>query len=592
MPPSSLPEPFGHAPGAPGTAPSWTSSAKDMVGSSLGPARLWFTLGFGIVNEVYYPRVDTPQIRDLGFIVAGPDGFWSEVKRNADYSLKLMAPGVPAVEIVHHNARYQLRLRVTPDSRRDVLVIECRLDGEAELGLYALVAPHLGATGYDNFAMVERYGGRRVLLAEQGPFGMALAAADEHQADAFGRASAGYVGTSDGWQDFARNGAMAWQYQDAGPGNVALTGEVSRRAVLALGFGSSAEAAATLAISSLIQHFDNVLQQQIADWEGWQSQCAERSPPTLDLPETIRQQAVVSSIVLRAHLDKTYPGAMVASLSVPWGYTGNERGGYHLVWPRDLVQCAGALLAFGAEEEARDTLRYLIATQHEDGHWNQNQWLGGTPYWQGIQLDETALPVMLAAWLDERDALRGIAVADMVRRALGYIARTGPSTAQDRWEENEGINAFTMATTISALVAGAALLPAPASDWALALADFWNANIEAWLTVSGTALARQYDVPGVLCAGGAALRPRRCRGEPRDRADPQPARQQWPPRRRADRHRVPLSGARRPAPPRRPLDPRLAAARRRAPEERHAGGAGVAPLSRRRLWRARGRQGL
>jgi glucoamylase len=271
---------------------------------------------------------------------------------------------------------------------------------------------------------------------------------------------------------------------------------VPRRAVLALGFGSSAEAAATLTISSLIQPFDNILQQQIADWEGWQSQCAERSPPTLDLPEAIRDQTVTSSIVLRTHLDKTYPGAMVASLSVPWGYTGNERGGYHLVWPRDLVQCAGALLALGAEQEARDTLRYLIATQNADGHWQQNQWLGGTPYWQGIQLDETALPVMLAAQIEERDALRGIAVEDMARRALGYIARTGPSTGQDRWEENEGINAFTLATAISALVAGAAMLPAPEAEWVLALADFWNANIEAWLTVSGTELARQCGVRG------------------------------------------------------------------------------------------------
>src|SRR6266567_6424699 len=155
-------EPAGHAPGAPGIPPTWTSSAKDMVGTSLGPARLWFTLGFGIVNEVYYPRVDTPQIRDLGFIVAGAGGFWSEIKRNADYSLRLLAPGVPAVEVVHQHPRYQLRLRITPDPRRDVLLIECRLDsagGDGELGLYVLVAPHLGATGFDNAASVARNNG-------------------------------------------------------------------------------------------------------------------------------------------------------------------------------------------------------------------------------------------------------------------------------------------------------------------------------------------------------------------------------------------------------------------------------------------------
>src|SRR5204863_84318 len=165
------------------------------------------------------------------------------------------------------------------------------------------------------------------------------------------------------------------------------------RAAMCWRSNAGSTARTTLPVSSRIQPFGNILQQQIADWEGWQARCAERSPTMLDLPDPIREQAVISSIVLRAHLDKTYPGAMVASLSVPWGYAGNQRGGYHLVWPRDLVHCAGALLAFGAEPEARDTLRYLIATQTEDGHWYQNQWLGGTPYWTGIQLDEAAMPV-------------------------------------------------------------------------------------------------------------------------------------------------------------------------------------------------------
>ena len=168
------------------------------------------------------------------------------------------------------------------------------------------------------------------------------------------------------------------------------------RATLALGFGSSKEAAATLALSALAQRFDDAWQRHIDQWEQWHARCGTRAQVAHEVPATVRQQLSTSAMVLRAHQDKTYPGAMVASLSIPWGNTRDERGGYHLVWPRDLVECASALLALGGEAEARDVLRYLIATQHADGHWYQNQWLGGAPYWQGVQLDEAAFPVLLA----------------------------------------------------------------------------------------------------------------------------------------------------------------------------------------------------
>ena len=112
--------------------------------------------------------------------------------------------------------------------------------------------------------------------------------------------------------------------------------------------------------------------------------------------------------------------------------------------------------------------------------------------------------MLLAAALDERDALGGIEVEDMVRRALGFIARTGPATEQDRWEENAGLNPFTLAVAIAALVAGAGLLPPPAADWALELADFWNRNIERWTAVAGTPLADRLGVKGYYVRVAAA----------------------------------------------------------------------------------------
>jgi glucoamylase len=133
------------APGWPGIAPTWTSSAKDMVTTALGPSRVWATLGYGIVNEVYWPSAGRPQIRDLGFIVAGRSE-WHEVKRAARYQLSLPEPYIPLPRIVHEGEGYRLELEVSPDPLRDAIVIAFRLTGE-DLTLYALLAPHLDGSG-------------------------------------------------------------------------------------------------------------------------------------------------------------------------------------------------------------------------------------------------------------------------------------------------------------------------------------------------------------------------------------------------------------------------------------------------------------
>ncbi len=499
------------APGGPGLAPTWSSSNKEVIGCPLGPARLWFTIGGGIVNEVYHPRVDLPQIRDLGFIVADGKGFWVELKRMWKHDVELADAGVPAVRIVHRHERFELMLRITPCDDRDVLLIEVTLDGDAELRPYALLAPRVGGTGLGNNAAVKSHRGRKILCAEQGPLGLALAAVTPAQTDAFTRGSAGFVGENDGWQDFFHHGAMTWEFDAAGPGNVALLGELPRRAVLALGFGSGADSAATLALTALGEPFDASWQRQQTAWGHWHA-AGTPVEGLADMPAECLQQLRTSSMVLRSHRDKIYPGAMVASLSVPWGNTREEREGYHLVWPRDLVECAGALLAVGATTEARNTLRYLLATQNADGHWNQNQWLGGEGYWAGIQLDEAAFPVLLAAALAERDALEGTEVGDMVRRALSFVVRTGPVSDQDRWEEDAGLNTFTLAVCIAALVAGAPHLPADARELALAFADYWNARLEDWTAVADTPLARRHGVPGyyVRVAPPEALTDRCC----------------------------------------------------------------------------------
>src|SRR5262245_62355062 len=117
------------APGGTGSRPTWTSSAKDMVTTALGTSRVWVTLGYGILNEVYWAATGLPQIRDLGFIVAGPSG-WFEAKRVNRYQISMPDDWVPLPQVTHQGDCYRLVIEVVPDPRRDVVLISYRLTGD------------------------------------------------------------------------------------------------------------------------------------------------------------------------------------------------------------------------------------------------------------------------------------------------------------------------------------------------------------------------------------------------------------------------------------------------------------------------------
>ncbi|HEX7002049.1 MAG TPA: glycoside hydrolase family 15 protein [Trueperaceae bacterium] len=465
-----------------GLAPTWSSSAKDIVLTAVGPSRIWATLGHGIVNEVYFPSTGQPQIRDLGFIVARP-GAWHEVKRVNDYSLSLAEPYMPLPTVLHRGDGYTLRLEVLCDPKRETLLVRYELRGEG-FTLYPLLATHLGPSSGDNTAWVQD----GALYAAGAPEFLCLCADTP-----FTKTGVGYVGVSDGWQDFARNGAMTWTRERAEHGNVALMAEAgSATGVLALGFGESAEGARTRARSSLAEGWAAVRDAYHAGWRDWGAKISlPPSDPAVD------RVAHVSAAVLKVHRDKSYPGATVASLSIPWGNSRDDLGGYHLVWPRDAVEAGFGLLAAGLVADAAEMLAYLVATQRPDGRWPQNMFPDGTPYWTGIQLDEVGFPVILAAKLDELGRLGDSReVAAMVRSAASYLARFGPVSPQDRWEENAGSSPFTLAVEVAALVAAARWLEGDDAAFALSLADYWNERIEDWTYAERTDLCSAAGVPG------------------------------------------------------------------------------------------------
>lgn len=495
------------APGWPGLPARWTSSAKSGVGTSVSrESRVWFTLSHGILNEIYYPRVDNACTRDLGFIVTDGQTYFSEEKRDARSEISQVQAGVPAYRIRNTAAdgRYRIEKEILTDPWRDVVLQRIRfvpLEGSlTDFRLHVLLAPHLANRGSGNTGWVGDYKDTPMLLAEREHCALALASSAPWVAR-----SAGFVGASDGWQELRANKRLLRTYMRAENGNVALTGEIDLAAsdgtfVLALGFGPTAMEAGQHALISLLEDFDETQTEYVRAWRAWHARLKGGVVPTARTP--LYQ---ISAAVLRTHESKRVEGGIIASLSIPWGFSkpDDDLGGYHLAWPRDLVEIAGGFIAMGADEHVRRVLRYLQVTQEPDGHWSQNMWLDGRPYWQGIQMDETALPILLvdlAARKGVLDAMGKNALWPMVRRAAVFLVRNGPVSPQDRWEEQPGYAPFTIATEIAALLVAADLADATsnsvAAEYLRETADAWNASIERWLYVAGTELAALHNVDG------------------------------------------------------------------------------------------------
>jgi glucoamylase len=192
--------------------------------------------------------------------------------------------------------------------------------------------------------------------------------------------------------------------------------------------------------------------------------------------------------VLLAHEDKNFEGAIIASLSTPWGETKSDvdLGGYYLVWTRDLVQSASALLATGQVATPLRALLWLTCIQKPDGSFPQNSWIDGTPYWQGIQLDEMAAPLLLGwrIWRSAPEDFNRAVFRPVLARANAYLIVAGPVTSQDRWEENAGYSPSTLAMIIAGLCAGTEMARAhgfeEVVEFALIYADWLNSHIEDW----------------------------------------------------------------------------------------------------------------
>ncbi len=486
------------APGGPGIAPRWTRSDKDGVGTAYSSSsRVWFTVSAGVLDEVYYPTIDRPQIRDLQYLITDGATFFHDERRHLESTVEDLSHHALGFRItnIDPEGRYQIVKEVIADPHHACVLVHTRLEGDpsvlAKLRLFALLAPHLEVGGWGNSGNAADVAGQAILTAHKGGTWLALGASVP-----FLRRSCGYVGTTDGWTDLAENFQMDWQFDSAENGNIALTGELDlsrgQEFTLGLAFGSGTHDAVTTLLQSLgipfVRHRERFVDQ-------WNRACKKVRPlghVSGDGGDLYHR----SHSLLLAHEDKVFSGAFIASLSTPWGESKGDEdlGGYHLVWTRDMVQSATGLLASGDTDTPLRALIYLACSQRRDGGFHQNFWINGEPYWGGIQLDEVSFPILLAWRLREANALQAFDPYPMVLRAASFLVREGPATAQERWEENSGYSPSTLASNIAALTCAACFAlergNEPVARFLQEYADFLECHVEPWtVTTEGTLVA-------------------------------------------------------------------------------------------------------
>jgi glucoamylase len=499
-----------------GADADWLPANKTGFGTSYTTAsKVWFTLQNGRLSEVYYPRIDTPSVRNLDFMVTDGKSFAVRAQDGSASQTRLVKPGSPGdqkeprddradnpasltYQIVNRDRenRWTLKTTFVTDPTRPTLLIDVEFISltDKPYQVYAIYQPQLNNP---KVAAPLNESGRTQ--------GKALVAADERLEVASALAAApdfietanGYLGTTDGGTDLTRHYQLTAHDGSASNGTVVQTGRLrltglkgSQQVTLALGFASAEAKALDTASESLATGFEQAAKEYAAGWNQY-LQSLRPSPPSLSSPRE-RQLYAVSSMVLAACEDKTYRGAFIASPSIPWAFGSglvNPSGPYHGVWSRDLYEIATALIAEGDLDGAGRALDYIFDVQQRaDGSFPQNTYVDGTAIFHTMQLDEVSDPIILAYQLGRKDRStwsRHIKPAtDCILKFAPLAEPPAPYTLQERWEEQSGYSPACIASEIAALVCAADIARAngdlDSAQHYLATADSWWSQIEKW----------------------------------------------------------------------------------------------------------------
>ena len=517
------------APGGPGALSHFDLARKDCLGTARNrTSKVWYTVANGILSDVYYPTVDNTNVETLQYVVTDGATFTDLQARDMTYTAAAIndtAGMACRITATAKSGKYKITTDyITDPNRNSVLMRVVFTPLASGLQLFARFDPTVngnggggsGNGGADD-ATVDASTGHPVLVASD-LVTKTNAANRDYAQPVFAAldgpitaASTGFVGgPSDGLVQLDAGHALTPTFPDARDGNVVGTARVALSvdgtALLALGFGASKEEALGAAGGSLASGFDKTLAGYKKAWKAYDAGLVR--PRTEKLPgiggpeqKRLEETYYLSANVLKASEDKTFPGAIVASLASPWGQaisagdpSNTYFGSYREVFARDLYEAWTGLVAAGDLATARDATLFLFEKQQlADGSMPRNSLVNGkvAPDSFGTQLDEVAYPILMAQQLGLTDATL---YASHVKPAANYLIAHGPAFGVERWEEQSGYSPSTIAAEVAGLVAAADLAtvngdPSSAAIW-LGVADDMQRSVKDW-TVTTDGLLSQ-----------------------------------------------------------------------------------------------------
>jgi glucoamylase len=512
------------APDGPGALSHFDLARKDCLGTARNrTSKVWYTVANGVLSDVYYPTVDNTNVETLQYVVTDGATFTELQTRDTSYTVQPLDPtGMSCrVTTTANSGRYRIVTDYLTDPARDALLLRLRFQPLApgDLRLYLRLDPTVNGNGGGgsgnggaDTGTVDTATGHPVPVAIDTVTATNAANRDYAQpvfaaldaSTPFTAVSNGFAGTgSDGLTQLDRDHALTATFTDAAQGNLVQTAQVDPAAgnqlTLALGFGASQREAVATAGAALRGGFAAALARYAL---GWVAYDAGLVPPPLRFPgldaaavRELRRVWYLSANVLKASEDKTFPGAIVASLASPWGQAvsaGDPNntyfGSYREVFARDLYETFTGLLLAGDRATARATVRFLFERQQlPDGSMPRNSLVNGKPAPDtfGVQLDEVTYPILMAWQVGLTD---GAFYRDHLKRAADFAISHGPSFGSERWEEQGGFSPSTIAAEIAGLIAAADIAERN-GDRAAArtyrgVADDFQRSVKGWTVTS------------------------------------------------------------------------------------------------------------